>query len=120
MTKIQELILSFKSNRPHGRASFGQAANPFQLCQPKIHHLDLTFGRHHNIFRFDVPMDKIMLVGFLQGLCGLNCNVQRTGSALASRMKRSFAAGSPMASERRSFSATSRSSLLSKAFYPVR
>jgi hypothetical protein len=46
-------------------------------ARPKIHHLDLALGRHHQVGAFDIAVDDAFLVRRLQPLCRLSGDIER-------------------------------------------
>ena len=58
-----------------------QFQRTLQLCQAEIHHLDFVLRRHHHIICFDVAMDDVLGMCFMQRFADLDrvlrCCVER-------------------------------------------
>ena len=50
----------------------GQLQGSLQLCQSKVHHLDLVLRVDHDIVCFDIAMDDPVLVSLLEGFADLD------------------------------------------------
>ncbi len=62
--------------RPDRRAGLCQVRCSLEFGKPKVHDLHLTLGIHHDVIRFDIPVDDSLLSSRRQAVTHLNGDIE--------------------------------------------